>query len=106
MEVWFEDYAKIKVRPSSHQTYRGYIDNHINPNIGDIPIHLPFHNLTGSLLFLFLEGIQTIRFQFPGNPPGQLEPGCKAGQRGFLPQQVLGIHQVHQSAPQNKRKGP
>ena len=38
MEVWFEDYAKIKVRPSAHQTYRGYIDNHINPNIGDIPL--------------------------------------------------------------------
>lgn len=37
MEVWFEDYAKLKVRPSSHQTYRGYIDNHIGPNIGDIP---------------------------------------------------------------------
>ena len=31
MEVWFEDYAKIKVRPSSHQTYRGHIDNHISP---------------------------------------------------------------------------
>ena len=27
-----------RVRPSSHQTYRGYIDNHINPNIGDIPL--------------------------------------------------------------------
>ena len=38
MEVWFEDYAKLKVRPSSHQTYRGYIDNHIKPNIGDIPL--------------------------------------------------------------------
>ena len=38
MEVWFEDYAKLKVPPSSHQTYRGYIDNHINPNIGDIPL--------------------------------------------------------------------
>ena len=38
MEVWFEDYAKLKIRPSSHQTYRGYIDNHINPNIGDIPL--------------------------------------------------------------------
>ena len=25
MEVWFEHYAKVKVRPSSHQTYRGYI---------------------------------------------------------------------------------
>ncbi len=34
MEVWFENYAKVKVRPSSHQTYRGYIDNHIKPNIG------------------------------------------------------------------------
>ena len=29
MDEWFENYAKIKVRPSSHQTYRGYIDNHI-----------------------------------------------------------------------------
>lgn len=27
-----------EVRPSSHQTYRGYIDNHIRPNIGDIPL--------------------------------------------------------------------
>ena len=38
MEVWFEHYAKVKVRPSSHQTYRGYIDNHIKPNIGEIPL--------------------------------------------------------------------
>ena len=26
------------MRPSSHQTYRGYIDNHIKPNIGKIPL--------------------------------------------------------------------
>ena len=38
MEVWFEHYAKVKVRPSSHQTYRGYIDNHIKPNIGKLPL--------------------------------------------------------------------
>ena len=38
MDEWFENYAKIKVRPSSHQTYRGYIDNHIKPNIGKIPL--------------------------------------------------------------------
>ena len=38
MDVWFEDCAKIKVRPSSHQTYRGYIDNHIKPDIGSIPL--------------------------------------------------------------------
>ena len=38
MDEWFENYARIKVRPSSHQTYRGYIDNHIKPNIGKIPL--------------------------------------------------------------------
>ena len=38
MDEWFENVAKIKVRASSHQTYRGYIDNHIKPNIGNIPI--------------------------------------------------------------------
>lgn len=25
MDVWFEYYAKIKVRASSHKTYEGYI---------------------------------------------------------------------------------
>ena len=33
MDVWFENCAKLKVRPSSHQTYKGYIENHIKPNI-------------------------------------------------------------------------
>ena len=38
MGIWFENYAKVQVRPSFHQTYRGYIDNHIKPNIGKIPL--------------------------------------------------------------------
>ena len=38
MEEWFENVAKLKVRPSSHQTYRGYIDHHIAPNIGNTPL--------------------------------------------------------------------
>ena len=38
MEEWFENVCKLKVRPSSHQTYRGYIDNHIDPNIGKIQL--------------------------------------------------------------------
>ncbi|MBQ7858247.1 MAG: site-specific integrase [Oscillospiraceae bacterium] len=38
LNEWFENVAKIKVRPSSHQTYRGYIDHHIAPNIGNIPL--------------------------------------------------------------------
>ena len=39
MDVWFENCAKIKVRSSSHQTYRGYIDHHIKPYIGDIQLN-------------------------------------------------------------------
>ncbi len=38
MDVWYEYYAVIKVRPSSHQTYRGYIEHHIKPYIGEIPL--------------------------------------------------------------------
>ena len=38
MDVWFENCAKIKVQPSSHQTYRGYIDHHIKLYIGDIQL--------------------------------------------------------------------
>ena len=38
MDVWYEYYAKIKVRPSSHKTYEGYIKNHIKPSIGNIPL--------------------------------------------------------------------
>ena len=38
MDEWFENVCKIKVRPSSHQTYRGYIDHHITPYIGNIPL--------------------------------------------------------------------
>ena len=38
LDVWYEYYAKLKVRPSSHKTYLGYIKNHIKPNIGNIPL--------------------------------------------------------------------
>ena len=27
MDIWYESYAVLKVRASSHQTYRGYIKN-------------------------------------------------------------------------------
>ena len=38
MDEWFENVCKLKIRPSSHQTYRGYIDNHITPYIGNLLI--------------------------------------------------------------------
>ena len=38
MDVWYEyATAQIKVRPSSHKTYEGYIRNHIKPSIGATP---------------------------------------------------------------------
>ena len=38
MDEWFENYAKIKARPSSHQTYRGSINNNIKSKIGKVPL--------------------------------------------------------------------
>lgn len=54
MDVWYETYCIIKVRRSSHQTYRGYIDNHIKPYIGSIKLNklttLDLQRLYGKLL--------------------------------------------------------
>lgn len=41
MRVWYENYATVKVRPSSHATYMGIIKNYIDPAIGQIPAHNP-----------------------------------------------------------------
>lgn len=38
LDIWFEDYAKIKIRPTSHATYKGYIENHIKPTLGRVQL--------------------------------------------------------------------
>ncbi len=38
LDMWFENVETVKVRPFSHQSYRGHIDNHTAPNIGNLPI--------------------------------------------------------------------
>ena len=38
LDTWMENYAKLQVRPSSHKTYQGFIENHIKPTLGDIPL--------------------------------------------------------------------
>ena len=38
LDTWMENYAKLQVRPSSHKTYQGFIENHIKPALGDIPL--------------------------------------------------------------------
>ena len=38
LELWLEEYAKLKVRPSTYKTYQGFIKHHVKPNIGSIPL--------------------------------------------------------------------
>ena len=86
MEVWFQDYAKIKVRPSSHQTYQGYIQNHIGPNIGDIPLEkLTSLDLQKFYKKLLAQG-RVDRVEAKGQP------------KGLSAKTVRNIHQILSSA--------
>ncbi len=86
MEVWFEDYAKIKVRPSSHQTYRGYVDNHIGPNIGDIPLEKLTSLELQKLYKKLLTKGRVDRLETKGQP------------KGLSVKTVRNIHQILSSA--------
>ena len=39
LEVWMENYAKIKLRPSTYKTSQGFLKNHIKPQLGKIPLN-------------------------------------------------------------------
>ena len=86
MEVWFENVAQVKVRPSSHATYRGYLDNHIRPNIGDIPLH--------KLTTLDLQGFY--KKMLDGGRVERIE--SKKQPKGLSPKTVRNLHQVISSA--------
>ena len=86
MDEWFENYAKVKVRPSSHQTYRGYIDNHIKPNIGKIPLE----KLTSLELQKLYKKLLT---------SGRIDRvESKHQAKGLSPKTVRNIHQIIASA--------
>ena len=70
MEVWFENYAKLKVRPSSHQTYRGYIDHHIKPYIGSIPLNKLTSLELQKLYKKLLDSGRIDRVESKGQPKG------------------------------------
>ena len=80
MDEWFENYAKVKVRPSSHQTYRGYIDNHIKPNIGKIPLEKLTSLELQKLYKKLLTRGRVDRLESKGQPKG-LRP-AQAGTQG------------------------
>ena len=86
MDVWFENYAKVKVRPSSHQTYQGYIEHHIKPRIGNIPLEklttLDLQKLYRDLL----EDGRVVRKESEKQP------------KGLSPKTVRNINQIISSA--------
>ncbi len=86
MDIWFENYAKIKVRPSSHNTYRGYIDNHIKPNIGKIQLNKLTTLEMQKLYKKLLSKGRVDRTEAKGQP------------KGLSPKTVRNIHQVISSA--------
>ena len=86
MDEWFENYAKVKVRPSSHQTYRGYIDNHIKPNIKRIPLE----KLT------FLELQKLYKKLLTSGRIDRIESKNQA--KGLSPKTVRNNHQIIASA--------
>ena len=88
MRVWYENYATIKVRPSSHATYRGIIKNHIDPAIGQIPLT----KLTTLDLQKFYRDLLT------GGRVERKESEKKP--KGLGPKTVRNIHQIISSALQ------
>ncbi len=86
MDVWFENYAKIKVRPSSHATYKGYIANHIKPNIGNVPLEKLTTLQVQSLYKKLLSGGRVERKESKKKP------------KGLSVKTVRNIHQVLSSA--------
>ena len=86
MDEWFENYAKVKVRPSSHQTYRGYIDNHIKPNIGKVLLEKLTSLELQKLYKKLLEKDRVDRIE------------SKKQAKGLSPKTVRNIHQIISSA--------
>ena len=86
LEVWYENYAKIKMRPSSYLTYRGYLDNHIKPNIGNIPL--------GGLTTLDLQKLYKKLLE--GGRVDRIE--SKRQPKGLSAKTVRNIHQIISSA--------
>ncbi len=91
-DTWYENYAKIKVRASSHQTYRGYIDNHIKPNIGKIKLE-KLSNLDLQKLYKkLLDSGRVERIESKNKP------------KGLSVKTVRNIHQVIMSALEVAKK--
>ena len=86
LEVWMENYAKIKLRPSTYKTSQGFLKNHIKPQIGSIPL--------ADLTPLDLQ--QFYKHLLDGGRVDRIE--AKKKPKGLAPKTVRNIHQMIGSA--------
>ena len=86
LEVWMENYAKIKLRPSTFKTSQGFLKNHIKPQIGSIPLA----DLTSLDLQRFYKHL------LDGGRVDRIE--AKTKPKGLAPKTVRNIHQMICSA--------
>ena len=86
LEVWIENYAKIKLRPSTFKTSQGFLKNHIKPQIGSIPLA----DLTSLDLQRFYKHL------LDGGRVDRIE--AKKKPKGLAPKTVRNIHQIISSA--------
>ena len=86
LEVWMENYAKIKLRPSTYKTSQGFLKNHIKPQIGGVPL--------AELTSLDLQ--QFYKHLLDGGRVDRIE--AKKKPKGLAPKTVRNIHQMICSA--------
>ena len=86
LEVWMENYAKVKLRPSTFKTSQGFLKNHIKPQIGSIPLA----DLTSLDLQRFYKHL------LDGGRVDRVE--AKKKPKGLAPKTVRNIHQMIGSA--------
>ena len=84
--VWMENYAKVKLRPSTFKTSQGFLKNHIKPQIGGIPLA----DLTSLDLQRFYKHLLN------GGRVDRVE--AKKKPKGLAPKTVRNIHQMIGSA--------
>ena len=86
LEVWMENYARVKLRPSTFKTSQGFLKNHIKPQIGSIPLA----ELTSLDLQRFYKHL------LDGGRVDRVE--AKKKPKGLAPKTVRNIHQMIGSA--------
>ena len=88
MLQWIHNYAAISVRPSTYISYEGYVHNHINPILGQIPLQ----HITPVIIQNFYNQ--------------KYESGRTDGRGGLSAKTIRNLHNMlHQALEQAKNNG-